>query len=1214
MKKLLPSLKRYLFFSLACAAPFFAHAQDRTVNLQSGRFVPAVTASLSEVRHSNSELVNGRYYRFVQFNEILTEDQKASLAAQGMQVYNYIPHFTYMVSVPASFNWQSAAAYGVRAVFAIENRHKLDEMLAKKEYPRWAVRNGNIELSVLHHPDVNDNEAAAMLEAAGAEVIHVVAGMNTHVIRIKTSLVNNIANLPAVYFIEPYDANPKPDNLQGRTNHRSNMLMQDFATGLKYDGTGVAVALNDDGVIGPHIDYEGRLIGQFITYNNGDHGDHCAGTIFGAGNRNPTTRGMASGATLGVYGVGGFPTGYQAFDSISSHYTKYNVRITSTSYSNGNNSGYTSLARTMDNQIRNMPQLMHVFSSGNSGTSDFGYGAGAGWGNITGGHKQAKNVMTTGNLVYTDALATSSSRGPAKDGRIKPDICAVGTDVNSTINPNTYGLKTGTSMACPGISGALAQLYHAYKDMNSGNNPNSALIKAAVLNTADDLGNAGPDYRFGWGRINALRAYNLLKDNKYILASISQSNANNHNITVPAGVAELRVMVYWHDYEAVANASVALVNNLDMKVITPSTAQVLPWILNPAPNATTLNAPATQGVDNLNNVEQVTIPSPAAGVYTVNVNGTAVPQGPQSYYVVYEFVYDNITVIYPSGGEPVAPGVAETIRWDAYGNSGNFTVQYSINNGSSWNNISTSVPGSQRYVNWTPPNNLTGQALVRVTRGSASDQSDAMFSIAGIPGSLTVNWVCLDSMSVSYSAVTGATGYVVSILGNKYMDSAGFSTTTTCVVKGINTLAPGWFSVHALGPNNCKGRRALAQPYSAVPYNCAITMDVSGDKGLDPDPSTHYDCSASPFTDTVKVQIKNNASTAAGNFPVRYMVNGGTPVSETFTGTIAPFTTATHTFSQLVTLTTAGTQIIKAWVEVPGDQSPVNDTVVIQKTIVYPPATQLPIAEDFENFTACDTSANCGLHVCPLANGWTNDINGMEDSIDWRINAGPTPSNLLTSTTGPTQDFKPGTADGQYAYLEATDCQGKQANMVSPCIDLTSSLSPKLAFSYHMFGSNMGELHVDVYAQGVWTNDIIAPITGNQGNQWHTRMVPLTGFGGKIVNLRFRGVTGGEASDMAIDYINVTNDLSVQDISGSITADVFPNPSTGTYNVLLSGVHAKVQLVVTDVSGRVVAEQSATPQSGSLRTQLDLRHLPAGAYMLSVQAGNEILNHKLVKY
>ena len=62
--------------------------------------------------------------------------------------------------------------------------------------------------------------------------------------------------------------------------------------------------------------------------------------------------------------------------------------------------------------------------------SNCGYGAGSGWGNVTGGHKQAKCKVA--NLTSSGSLA-SSSRGPASDGRIKPDIGAKGSSVNSTI-------------------------------------------------------------------------------------------------------------------------------------------------------------------------------------------------------------------------------------------------------------------------------------------------------------------------------------------------------------------------------------------------------------------------------------------------------------------------------------------------------------------------------------------------------------------------------------------------------------------------------------------------------------------------------------------------------------------------------------------------------------------------------------------------------------
>ncbi|MCV5738162.1 hypothetical protein OFN56_40310, partial [Escherichia coli] len=80
-----------------------------------------------------------------------------------------------------------------------------------------------------------------------------------------------------------------------------------------------------------------------------------------------------------------------------------------------------------------------------------------------------------------------------------------------------------------------------------------------------------------------------------------------------------------------------------------------------------------------------------AGTYTVNVNGFAVPQGPQKYFVVYEFSTTAPILTYPIGGESIVTSLQETIRWDAYGNTGTFTLQYSTDNGSTWSNIATNI-------------------------------------------------------------------------------------------------------------------------------------------------------------------------------------------------------------------------------------------------------------------------------------------------------------------------------------------------------------------------------------------------------------------------------------------------------------------------------------------------------------------------------------------
>ena len=259
----------------------------------------------------------------------------------------------------------------------------------------------------------------------------------------------------------------------------------------------------------------------------------------GAGNLDPKMRGMASGSNLYV-------VNYQSnfLDSQTvSLITSGDVQITNSSYSNGCNGGYTSITQTVDNQTKDIPTLLHVFSAGNSNNNNCGYGAGNQWGNITGGHKQGKNVIATANVYFDGSLVGSSSRGPAHDGRIKPDIAANGQNQNSTNENNTYQSFGGTSGAAPGIAGISAQLYEVYSDANSGALPQSALIKAAMLNTANEAGNIGPDYKFGWGIVNGLRAGLLLEDERYLSDISTQGTSNNHTINIPAGTTQARFMV-----------------------------------------------------------------------------------------------------------------------------------------------------------------------------------------------------------------------------------------------------------------------------------------------------------------------------------------------------------------------------------------------------------------------------------------------------------------------------------------------------------------------------------------------------------------------------------------------------------------------------------------------------------------------------------------------
>lgn len=795
--------------------------------------LPANFDRLNSQTLSQGEIFNGNYYRYIQFYGIPSTEQKKQLIAKGIDLLLYLPTNTFIASIKQNVNLNELSAFSIRGVYSIKPEYKLLNELSvainEKNFPGYAIKVNNVGISFTSYANISFDEMKSYLKANGYKITFEDKTMHWFVVWVNKNEILEFVNQPFVCSAELVDDVPQPENNVGRTSHRSNSIATDYSGGRKYNGTGTKIMLQDDGIIGPHIDYQGRLPNQFMTNNIGDHGDHCAGIIMGAGNRNPLTRGMAWGAELYVYNAS---PAYQGFDSIVNHYGSLGIRVISTSYSDGCNAGYTTRAQKLDIQNLNMPELIHVFSGGNNGTSNCNYGAGAGWGNVTGGHKHSKNSIAVANLDYLDVRNSSSSRGPAHDGRLKPEISAVGTNVNSTINPDTYGLKTGTSMSCPGIAGIFGQLYEAYRTFNSNNNPPSALMKAIIMNTADDLGNPGPDFSYGYGRVNALKAVKAIEAADYFNATISNAGVNTHTIAVPAGVRKMKVMTYWHDYQAAVNASVALVNNLNTTVTSPAATVFNPLILNFTPTAANLNSIAIPGVDVRNNHEQVTINNPTPGNYVLTVNGASVPMGPQTYYVTWIFEMDGYTMIYPIGGEGFVPNETETIRWDDLETTGTQTLEYTNNNGTTWNNISSTIAGAQRYYNWTVPNTVSGQCKVRISRGIYSAESDTSFSIIPLPTSINVAWACPDSVKLTWNAAAGATSYDIFKLGSMYMDSVGTSTTTSFVIPNTLSTQTHWFSVRSRGPLSSVGRRANAIQKTPGVFACPIITGVESNSAI----------------------------------------------------------------------------------------------------------------------------------------------------------------------------------------------------------------------------------------------------------------------------------------------------------------------------------------------------------------------------------------------
>ncbi|MCG2827279.1 MAG: S8 family serine peptidase, partial [Thermoplasmatales archaeon] len=115
----------------------------------------------------------------------------------------------------------------------------------------------------------------------------------------------------------------------------------------------------------------------------------------------------------------------------------------------------------------------------------------------------AFNVTTVGAVDDSMNIAYFSSRGPTLDGRIKPDVCAVGVSVTSAqANTNGYVTWQGTSMATPHVAGVYALLL----EYNPSLSPSQ--IKQIIEDSAIDKGDAGTDNTYGCGVVECIGAVN----------------------------------------------------------------------------------------------------------------------------------------------------------------------------------------------------------------------------------------------------------------------------------------------------------------------------------------------------------------------------------------------------------------------------------------------------------------------------------------------------------------------------------------------------------------------------------------------------------------------------------------------------------------------------------------------------------------------------------
>jgi hypothetical protein len=555
------------------------------------------------------------------------------------------------------------------------------------------------------------------------------------------------------------------------------------------------------------IDLYKRVLPSPIAANTTSYHATVISTIIGgAGNSFYSGRGIANACRF-------FPSTFDNLFADDTAILRTNkVSVQNHSYGTVIQQFYGAEALSYDALCWANKTIVPVYSAGNQGKekADEGpYANLAGFANLTGNFKMAKNVITVGAIDNKGNLPPESSSGPLYDGRIAPQLIALG--------PN------GTSDAAAVVSGTIAVMQQVYADSNQNNLPPASLTKAVLYNNAEDIYNKGIDYKTGYGLLDSYASVVAILQRKYEEGNVGQGEEWSKIITVPSNTAELKVTLAWTDTVASLNNNKAIVKDLDLELKQLTTGNIIrPWILNPAPNPDSLIQLPVRNRDSLNTAEQVSIVLPTAGNYEIKVKGTATGTTPVTFHIAYKtdtlHVFSFLNPLHASDVNRNENEII-TIKWKTFvadtNETGNLFISY--NKGVTWDLIS---PAQKLYTNhyrWQIKD-TNAVALLKMETGFGNFLS-APFIISEITRP-SVDFNCNDSFRLSWNQHFDAKEYkIFTLTDSPYLKHILTIKDTFFVFK--KTLYPS--NIYAVEPvlnSGIPAARSIAQNITLQGVEC----------------------------------------------------------------------------------------------------------------------------------------------------------------------------------------------------------------------------------------------------------------------------------------------------------------------------------------------------------------------------------------------------------
>jgi hypothetical protein len=621
-----------------------AETPDFSIRLAGGQFTPPDITSAPGV--SSGHIM-------IQFRGPVTDSDRENLVEAGVILLDYLPNYAYTARLNRPLSRSDLVKHRIRWIGDIAPGQKLAPIIAQGGMPLWAGRAADsVQITVALHSDERITDWADRISRDfGARVLGAQTITNAMELILPSSQVLKLATLDAVSFIQP--ALPPQQEHNDGCRSAANVDSAQNAP-LNLTGSGVLVGIWDGGRVDEtHPDLTGRVISTDASGVT-SHATHVAGTILGNGTQSSGTyKGMARLAqTLTCMW---WNTASEMVTQYQEAIMSYGAEISNNSWGVGitapvsNSKCLATLGNyfiedaTIDQIVRGDAgaPIIIVWSAGNMRSTGSQYCGSIGWTwNTIDPLASSKNVIAVGAVNSNDKSMTSfSSWGPTDDGRIKPDIVAPGCQtsgdfgVTSTESGGGYTVKCGTSMAAPVVTGLIALMKQRWNQTTPSDNLLPSTVKGILINTATDLGNVGPDFQNGWGLVNATQAARKVGIGwrSYVESAAGTGVTHTYSLTIAPSTPKLKVTLVWDDKGGTAQAGNALINDLDLELVDPSSNQILPWVLNPM----NPSLPATHGADHLNNTETVEVSNPSSGTWLAVVTGYNIPNGPQKYSLVF---------------------------------------------------------------------------------------------------------------------------------------------------------------------------------------------------------------------------------------------------------------------------------------------------------------------------------------------------------------------------------------------------------------------------------------------------------------------------------------------------------------------------------------------------------------------------------------------------